>query len=41
MQIGDAAVAAGFYDQSALNRYFKRSYGITPAQYARAARPDR
>jgi AraC-like DNA-binding protein len=33
----DAASAAGFYDQSALNRHFKRAYGITPLQYASAA----
>lgn len=33
-----ATVAAdtGFYDQSAMNRHFKRAYGITPLQYARA-----
>jgi AraC-like DNA-binding protein len=36
--IADAAAAAGFYDQSALTRHFKRCYGITPGQYARAAR---
>ena len=33
----DVASAVGFYDQSALNKHFKRSYGITPLQYARAA----
>jgi AraC-like DNA-binding protein len=38
MAIGQAAAAAGFYDQSALTRYFKRSYAVTPAQYARAIR---
>jgi AraC-like DNA-binding protein len=34
-----AAVASevGFYDQSALTRHFKRCYGITPLQFARAA----
>lgn len=32
----EAAGAAGFYDQSALNRHFRRVYGITPGQYARA-----
>lgn len=32
----EAAIAAGFYDQSALNRHFKRCYGITPMQYAAA-----
>ena len=32
----DAAVAAGFYDQSHLIRHFKRTYGITPGQYVAA-----
>ncbi len=31
-----AATESGFYDQSALNRHFKRSYGITPLAYAQA-----
>ncbi len=35
--IADAAVAAGFYDQSALTKHFKRAYGITPMQWVRAA----
>jgi AraC-like DNA-binding protein len=30
----EAALAAGFCDQSHLTKHFKRSYGITPAQYA-------
>lgn len=30
----EAAIAAGFYDQSHLNRLFKRTFGITPAMYA-------
>jgi AraC-like DNA-binding protein len=34
--IAEAAVAAGFYDQSALTRHFKRAYGMTPLQYVRA-----
>jgi len=34
--IAEAASAAGFYDQSALNRHFKRSHGITPLQWVRA-----
>ena len=34
--IAEAALAAGFYDQSALTRRFKRSYGITPLQFAKA-----
>ncbi|HYD78950.1 MAG TPA: AraC family transcriptional regulator [Paucimonas sp.] len=29
----EAAVAAGLTDQSHLNRWFKRAYGVTPAQY--------
>lgn len=32
-----AAALSGFYDQSALNRHFKRCYGITPLQFAQAA----
>jgi len=32
-----AALAAGFYDQSALNKHMKRCYGITPLQFQRAA----
>lgn len=35
--LADIATAVGFYDQSALNKHFKRSYGITPLQFARAA----
>lgn len=34
----DAALAAGFADQSHLSRRFKRAYGYTPAQYTRASR---
>ncbi len=34
----EAATGCGFYDQSALNRHFKRSYGITPLAYAQAVR---
>ncbi len=33
----EVANAVGFYDQSALNKHFKRCYGITPLQFARAA----
>jgi len=33
----DVAMQCGFYDQSALNKHFKRCYGITPLQFARAA----
>lgn len=35
--IAEAALAAGFCDQSALNKHFKRCYGITPLQWLRAA----
>jgi AraC-like DNA-binding protein len=34
--IAEAALAAGFYDQSALTNHFKRAYGITPLQWRRA-----
>lgn len=32
----DAAIAAGFCDQSHLTRHFKRVWGVTPAHYAAA-----
>jgi AraC-like DNA-binding protein len=35
--IAEAATASGFADQSALTKNFKRAYGITPLQYARAS----
>jgi len=35
--LAEAATAVGFYDQSALTKHFKRCYGITPLQFARAA----
>jgi len=35
--IASAALEAGFYDQSALTRHFKRAHGITPLQWVRAA----
>jgi AraC-like DNA-binding protein len=38
MPIADVASASGFYDQSALTNHFRRSYGITPLQFAAAAR---
>lgn len=36
--LAEAAYTAGFYDQSALTKHFKRAYGITPMQWARASR---
>ncbi|MBS0523164.1 MAG: AraC family transcriptional regulator [Proteobacteria bacterium] len=35
--LAEVASAVGFYDQSALNKHFKRCYGITPLQFAKAA----
>jgi AraC-like DNA-binding protein len=35
--LADVATDVGFYDQSALTKHFKRCYGITPLQFARAA----
>jgi AraC-like DNA-binding protein len=35
--LAETALACGFYDQSALTKHFKRCYGITPSQFARAA----
>lgn len=37
LAIAHVATASGFYDQSALTKHFKRCYGITPRQFARAA----
>jgi AraC-like DNA-binding protein len=34
LPIAEAALAAGFYDQSALTRHFKRCYAVTPLQFA-------
>lgn len=36
---GEAATAAGFYDQSHLTRHFKRVVGTTPGRYARLEVP--
>jgi AraC-like DNA-binding protein len=36
--LADSALAAGFCDQSALTKHFKRCYGITPLQFAEATR---
>lgn len=33
--IGEIALAAGFCDQSHLNRQFSRAYGVTPGEFAR------
>ncbi|WP_443031878.1 AraC family transcriptional regulator [Streptomyces sp. CA-210063] len=38
MRPGEAAVAAGFYDQAHLTRHFRRWVGVTPGRY-RAGRP--
>ena len=38
LPLAECALAAGFCDQSALTRHFTRSYGITPRQFAAAAR---
>ena len=36
VRAGDVAAEVGFYDQSQLNRHFKRIVGTTPGQFARA-----
>lgn len=36
--LADAALAAGFADQSHMSRQFKRAYGLTPAQWVTALR---
>lgn len=36
MPAGQVAAEVGLYDQSQLNRHFKRIVGLTPGQYARA-----
>lgn len=38
MPIADVATTTGFYDQSALTNHFRRSYGISPMQFAAAVR---
>ncbi|HKE93209.1 MAG TPA: AraC family transcriptional regulator [Povalibacter sp.] len=37
-RLSDVATAAGFFDQSHLNRCFRRQFGVTPASYATRAR---
>jgi AraC-like DNA-binding protein len=34
--LADAALAAGFADQSHMSRQFKRAYGLTPARWVAA-----
>ena len=34
--LADAAVDAGFADQSHMSRHFKRAYGLTPARWVSA-----
>ncbi len=36
LPLADIALSAGFFDQSHLNRIFKKIYGITPGQYVGA-----
>jgi AraC-like DNA-binding protein len=36
--LAETAIESGFYDQSAMNRHFKRCYAITPLQFAAANR---
>ena len=38
LSLAEISLAAGFFDQSHLNRIFKRIYGITPGLYCRAGR---
>lgn len=38
--LADIASAAGFADQSHLNRHFVRAFGMTPGRYARAVRAN-
>jgi AraC-like DNA-binding protein len=34
--IAEAALEAGFFDQSHLNRVFKKFHGVTPGQYSKS-----
>lgn len=38
LPLAESALAAGFCDQSALTKHFRRCYGITPLQFAAASR---
>jgi AraC-like DNA-binding protein len=38
--VAEVAQATGFFDQSHLHRYFRRTLGITPARYAGLTRSD-
>jgi AraC family transcriptional regulator len=37
-RLGDIAIAAGFADQSHLNKTFKARFGLTPSEYRRLRR---
>nr|WP_225780324.1 AraC family transcriptional regulator [Pseudomonas sp. Marseille-Q3773] len=38
MSLTDAAVAAGFFDQSHMSKHFKKAYGISPSRWSRSLR---
>lgn len=38
LSLADAAVDAGFFDQSHMSRHFKKAYGISPARWCRSWR---
>lgn len=40
LSLAEAALDAGFADQSHMSRLFKRAYGLTPARWAAALVPD-
>ncbi|MET9506193.1 AraC family transcriptional regulator [Streptomyces sp. NPDC006622] len=39
LPVGEAAVAAGFYDQAHLTRHFRRLVGVTPGRYGSSSVP--
>ena len=41
LPLADIAVQCGFADQSALNRSFRRVYGISPGQWRRLTTHER